>query len=655
MKKIIIFFAAVSLFAYASVFAEDSGGSGNEYYKKAEEALSAYSEGDVGLAEELSQESLALRENDKAYLVLSMSAKKKGDFKAAESYIQKAIKIEPSNPAYYFIVSELRIADGDIDGSLEYAKKTLEISPVNALALQLVMGIAQNLSERGEFDKALGAVDFIELKIRAGSEYVSWAKYFRGEIMTRRQKYDEALAYLTELTGIDLGPKYNSMVYELIGSISIEKKNWDGAIQASLKALDINPKSYLAKNDLAVAYAMKNEYEKALSYMKSAFLENKTFSPVLQNIAYFSNMLLQKKQYALAKDLIMTVMVNSTDKNYILGAREELVRIYFMEKKYDEAIAELNGILKDYKGHEDLPFVYDKLSLIYYAKRDFVNAQRYSILAGKKYYLLILLGNTVSGLFMLTFIFLFVYGLAKLYRKLMRLPGVETRVFRFLDFYGIIILPNFFYPAIVVLSSIVLYGAFIPDPSKDLVIHNILNLSLLNAVMAGFAVWFVFKVYKLTKSEAGFAMPVRPVVMDFILLLVAVFCFNGAYDFIFAKLLNLSLPASAFTDILKSETNPILLLIEKSAGILLIPVAEEIVYRGFVYPVLKQQTGVKAGIVLSSVFFALMHLDLFPLGFLPIFVMGTALAFLRERSGSLLPPVLFHITYNLLAFIIPQA
>ncbi|SMB99268.1 hypothetical protein SAMN00808754_2823 [Thermanaeromonas toyohensis ToBE] len=86
------------------------------------------------------------------------------------------------------------------------------------------------------------------------------------------------------------------------------------------------------------------------------------------------------------------------------------------------------------------------------------------------------------------------------------------------------------------------------------------------------------------------------------------------------------------------------LLLPLFLGSFLAPITEEVYFRGFFYPVLKARYGTLVGQVASSLLFAVLHFDLFR--FLPLAVGGWGLAYLYERSGSLIAPVVAHSTWN---------
>jgi len=85
-------------------------------------------------------------------------------------------------------------------------------------------------------------------------------------------------------------------------------------------------------------------------------------------------------------------------------------------------------------------------------------------------------------------------------------------------------------------------------------------------------------------------------------------------------------------------------------GGIVIPFAEEVVFRGVLYPWLRSRMRVPAAVALSATVFSLLHMHEAIL--LPIFFLGIVMAYLREWSGSLWPPVLFHGLHNSVMFVV---
>lgn len=85
-------------------------------------------------------------------------------------------------------------------------------------------------------------------------------------------------------------------------------------------------------------------------------------------------------------------------------------------------------------------------------------------------------------------------------------------------------------------------------------------------------------------------------------------------------------------------------------GAVVAPLAEEVFFRGFMYGGLRARLGVPAAVLITSVFFAALHLDI--QFFLPILILGIFLALLYEMTGSLYPGMILHVGNNLIALIV---
>ena len=83
------------------------------------------------------------------------------------------------------------------------------------------------------------------------------------------------------------------------------------------------------------------------------------------------------------------------------------------------------------------------------------------------------------------------------------------------------------------------------------------------------------------------------------------------------------------------------------------PIGEEVIYRGILYPSLRNRLGVWKAMLLSAAVFAVMHNILSVSLFLPVtqFAGGLILAYAYEKSNSLLLPVVYHACGNSLLFL----
>ncbi|MBS3976257.1 MAG: CPBP family intramembrane metalloprotease [Syntrophomonadaceae bacterium] len=102
----------------------------------------------------------------------------------------------------------------------------------------------------------------------------------------------------------------------------------------------------------------------------------------------------------------------------------------------------------------------------------------------------------------------------------------------------------------------------------------------------------------------------------------------------------------AFAEVLLAAQRPV----ELGAGILIAvvvaPLAEELLFRGLLFPAMRERVGPTAAIILNGVLFAGVHMDLFR--FIPLAVGGMFLAWLFNRSRNLYVAIAAHGTWNAL-------
>jgi membrane protease YdiL (CAAX protease family) len=85
-------------------------------------------------------------------------------------------------------------------------------------------------------------------------------------------------------------------------------------------------------------------------------------------------------------------------------------------------------------------------------------------------------------------------------------------------------------------------------------------------------------------------------------------------------------------------------------GGILIPVAEEVFFRGVLYRWMRQYSGRWLAIIASSLIFGALHGDI-AVAF-ATFIMGIVLAWFYEYSGSLWPSILIHATNNTIKLVL---
>jgi len=128
----------------------------------------------------------------------------------------------------------------------------------------------------------------------------------------------------------------------------------------------------------------------------------------------------------------------------------------------------------------------------------------------------------------------------------------------------------------------------------------------------------------------------------------AVLCSIGyvLFDFYFTTLFY-SFKYGWDTDFGESEGNFLYNLIDTA----IIPaVAEELLFKGVIFTILKKHFSVVSAVIITSLMFAACHLRF--LGFIPLFLFSCYTFWLYLRSGSLILPMLHHFTNNLFTFVL---
>ncbi|WP_409275027.1 lysostaphin resistance A-like protein [Neobacillus sp. SCS-31] len=105
------------------------------------------------------------------------------------------------------------------------------------------------------------------------------------------------------------------------------------------------------------------------------------------------------------------------------------------------------------------------------------------------------------------------------------------------------------------------------------------------------------------------------------------------------------------TESLKANLNWFTFSIGFISAAIISPIYEEIFYRGFVYKWFRMKWGVSAGIFISSIIFTIVHIPTY--NTLPVnLISGMIFAWTYEKTGSVLPAMIIHGTFNGIAVIL---
>ena len=98
-------------------------------------------------------------------------------------------------------------------------------------------------------------------------------------------------------------------------------------------------------------------------------------------------------------------------------------------------------------------------------------------------------------------------------------------------------------------------------------------------------------------------------------------------------------------DMFMRQSNPTFLIYTGIFAAIAGPIVEELFFRGFMYGAVRKRVGILPAILITSVLFALLHAH--AVGFLPIMALGILLAYLYEKTGTLVTSITVHVLHNL--------
>ncbi|MES2996399.1 MAG: type II CAAX endopeptidase family protein [Verrucomicrobiota bacterium] len=96
--------------------------------------------------------------------------------------------------------------------------------------------------------------------------------------------------------------------------------------------------------------------------------------------------------------------------------------------------------------------------------------------------------------------------------------------------------------------------------------------------------------------------------------------------------------------LLRDSKDPMVLALMAVAAVVVAPLCEEIVFRGYIYGAAKKFTGAAGAAVFSALVFSVAHGSVAAL--LPLFLLGLAFVWIYEKTGSIWAPIAVHFCFN---------
>lgn len=105
------------------------------------------------------------------------------------------------------------------------------------------------------------------------------------------------------------------------------------------------------------------------------------------------------------------------------------------------------------------------------------------------------------------------------------------------------------------------------------------------------------------------------------------------------------------TESIQSHMTPLNFMIAFMSASIISPIYEEIFYRGFLYRLLRSKRGIATGMLVSSFIFMIVHIPTYNV--LPVtFASGLIFSWTYEKTGSVMPAIIIHGTFNGIALIL---
>ena len=189
---------------------------------------------------------------------------------------------------------------------------------------------------------------------------------------------------------------------------------------------------------------------------------------------------------------------------------------------------------------------------------------------------------------------------------------------------------------------------------KNINFRMIFDTIILDLALFLVIIYFLREVHKSNFSAFGFVKKntARNILYGAAgyVVIVPVILVMGIVIYAVLNVLKMKPPPQPIVQLFLAEKNVALVFISGVVAAIFGPVIEEIFFRGVMYNAVKKKIGIFWGVLITSVLFSFLHthaMSYFLVGFIPITILGAMLAYLYEKTGSLIPSITMHILNNI--------
>ena len=213
----------------------------------------------------------------------------------AADRFEAARRLQPDDMAILVWLGDVRLAQGDAEDAEPLFSRALSLYPES---LSARFGLARAALMRGEFDRAArGLEEILELEPSATA-----AHYPLGQAYLSLGETERAQEHLREREAADIRPAdplmaaldrllESAQAYETRGIEALNREDWDGAVAAFRRGLEIDPEDAELRHRLGTALYLRGDTRTARAELERAAAE----SSELPQAHYSLGVLLQEE------------------------------------------------------------------------------------------------------------------------------------------------------------------------------------------------------------------------------------------------------------------------------------------------------------------------------------------------------------------------
>ena len=226
-----------------------------------------------------------------------------------------------------------------------------------------------------------------------------------------------------------------------------------------------------------------------------------------------------------------------------------------------------------------------------------------------------------------------------------RTRGLGTVKWGLWDVSKVVILILFFSYMAVIIES--LLAKTLPLIKSD-DFRTVFNSAIMDGLIIIFVIYFTVNQYKEKLTSLGLAVK-----NFFRNVFYGVVGYIATLPILFAALILTALVINFFKYVPKEQfvvevfmrhNNPAFLLYMSIFAAIAGPIVEELFFRGFMYTAVRKYIGVFWATLITASLFAALHAH--AIGFFPIMILGIILAYLYEKTGTLVSSMVMHMMHN---------